>query len=68
MVNCQKIKALMVENNLTGKEVAKLMNIADKTLYRKLKTGFFNSIEMNQLIRILDIKNPDEIFFDNKVN
>lgn len=67
MVDCQKIKALMVENELTGKDVARLMNISDKTLYRKLKTGVFDSIEMNKLINILNIKNPGEIFFANKV-
>lgn len=68
MVDCQKIKALMVEKNLTGKDIAKLMNMSDKTLYRKLKTGVFDSIEMNELIDILKIENPVEIFFANQVN
>ena len=66
MVNCQKLKALMVENNLTGKNVAKLMHISDKTLYKKLKSGLFDSEEMYQLIEILKIQNPAEIFFSNK--
>ena len=56
----------MVENNLTGKNVAKLMHISDKTLYKKLKSGLFDSEEMYQLIEILKIQNPAEIFFSNK--
>lgn len=68
MVDCQKIKALIVEKKLTSKEVAKRMGISDKTLYRKLESGIFNSIEMNKLVDILDIKDPADIFFATKVN
>lgn len=65
MVNCNKIKALIVEQGLTGKEVAQRMKISDKTLYRKLQTGLFNSLEMNELIGILKIEDPAKIFFNN---
>lgn len=68
MVDCIKIKALMVEHNLTGKEVAKRMGLSDKTLYRKLNSGIFNTVEMNKLVEILDIDDPVKIFFASKVN
>lgn len=68
MVDCMKIKALMVEHKLSGKDVAKRMGLSDKTLYRKLNSGIFNTTEMNKLVEILNIEDPAKIFFASKVN
>lgn len=63
MVDCLKLKALMIENGLTQKDVSKSLNISQRTLSRKLKDGKFNSIEMNQLVENLHIEDPAKIFF-----
>lgn len=68
MVDCRKLKAKIVEKGLTSKEVAHRMGISDKTLYRKLESGIFTSIEMNKLVDILQIEDPQNVFFAKPVN
>lgn len=68
MVDQKKIKALMVEHDLTGKMMAARMGMSDKTFYRKLNSGNFGTVEMNKLVEILDIRDPAEVFFANLVN
>lgn len=67
MVDNIKIRALMVERGLTGKQVAMKMGISDKTFYRKLNSGEFGTKEMNQLVDILKIEDPVKIFFAKSV-
>lgn len=68
MVDCRKIKALMVEHDLSGKEMARRIGIADKTFYKKLNKGVFTSDEMNKIVDILEIEDPAKIFFAQSVN
>lgn len=63
MVNVQKLKGLMAENNLTGIEVARAIKCTPKTFYTKMKTGSFNSDEMALMIPLLKINDPAAIFF-----
>ena len=63
MINTRKLKGLMVEKGLSQKNLAILLGINDKTLGRKMRSGKFNSDEMEKMIEILEIKNPVEIFF-----
>ena len=41
------------------------MGISEATFYRKMQLKKFDSDEMEQLILLLDIENPVEIFFAN---
>lgn len=63
MVNTRKLKGIMAEKGLSQKSLATCLGINDKTLGRKMRSGKFNSNEMEKLIELLDIKNPIEIFF-----
>jgi len=67
MILINELKGLIVARGMTQKEVANRMGIAEKTLSAKLSRGVFGSDEIEQLIEILDIKNPFEIFFVKKV-
>ena len=67
MINVNELKAAMVRKGLTQKEVADMMNISSRTLTSRLKKGIFGSDEIEQLMKILDIKDPVAIFFTNKV-
>ena len=67
-----QFKERILDTYDTGCELAAMSNyrggrlivgINDKTLGRKLKSGKFNSNEMDKMIEVLDIKNPIEIFF-----
>lgn len=66
-MNINKLKGMMTEKGYTQVEIAEKLGISPKTLSNKLKKEVFNSDEINKLIEILDIKNPMEIFFANKV-
>lgn len=63
MVNSNELKAAMVRKGLTQKDVAKELNIAPRTLSSKLSKGVFGSDEIENLMTILDIKDPMSIFF-----
>lgn len=67
MIDTAALKGVIVSKGMTQQDVAKKMNMAPKTFYSKMKKGVFGSDEMEQMIDILSIKNPVEIFFANKV-
>lgn len=68
MIQVNKLKALFVEKNLTQQNVASYLGITEVTMSRKMQKGVFDSEEIYKMIRLLDIKNPAEIFFAEKVN
>ena len=68
MIQVNKLKALFVEKNLTQQNVANYLGITETTMSRKMQKGVFDSEEIYKMIRLLDIKNPTEIFFAEKVN
>lgn len=63
MVNSQKLKAIIVERNLTQQQVAASIGIAPYTLTRKLRRGVFNTDEIELLVKVLDIDDPIAVFF-----
>lgn len=67
MIDTSALKGVIVSNGMTQQDVAKKMGMAPKTFYSKMKKGVFGSDEMEQMIDILSIQNPVEIFFANKV-
>lgn len=67
MVDTLKIKALVVERGMTQAEVAEKLGMSRKVWYDRMNKRKFDSEEMYNLIHILGIKNPSEIFFADKV-
>lgn len=67
LINVKKLKAIFVEKGKTQKDIAEMLNISDNTMTNKLKKGILNSDEIYKLIDYLDIENPVEIFFAEKV-
>lgn len=63
MILTNELKGIIVKNGLSQRKLAKMIGISEKTFYDKMKKGVFNSNEMEKMIRILDIQNPNEIFF-----
>lgn len=63
MVNSRKLIGLIAENGMTRHSVAEKLGITDNTLRRKLINGKFDSDEMYQLVKILNIADPVAIFF-----
>lgn len=64
MFDKNKFKASIVAEGKTVGDVANELGMNESTLYRKISNdGNFTRQEIQDLIRILKIKNPFEIFF-----
>lgn len=63
-MNRNKLAAIIVEKGTTQQEVAKKLGMNPKTFYRKMKKGVFGTDEVQAMVKMLDIKNPVEIFLD----
>lgn len=62
MLNRNKFNAAMAEKGYNQKTTAEALKMSLPTFNRRLKTGDFRTNEVCELIKILDIKNPTEIF------
>lgn len=67
MVDTDKIRGLMAEKRVTGKDMARVLDISPNTFSAKMKTGVFTTNEMQKIVDYLDIANPMPIFFAEKV-
>lgn len=67
MINTNKLRGIIAEKNLSQRNIATELGITPETFYRKMKKGIFDSDEINQMIKILDINDPVAIFFTDKV-
>ena len=65
-MNRNKLAAIIVENGLTQKEVAKKLKMSPKTFYNKMKKGVFGTDEVMSMVDFLKIKDPVDIFLCNK--
>lgn len=67
-MNSNKLKAKIVENDLTQEQLAKKMGISVQNLNAKLnKRAVFTLDEVISLIKILNITDPVSIFFADNV-
>lgn len=68
MFDKNKFKAQMVLVGITSKKLADELGINESTLYRKINAdGNFTRDEISQLVSILRIDNPQDIFFANEL-
>lgn len=63
MVKTNELRGIIVSNELTQADVAKMIGVTPKTFYAKMKSGIFGSDEIQIMIDKLKIENPMEIFF-----
>ena len=63
MIDVDSLKAEIVRNRKTQKDVAKLIGVTPKTFYEKMSKGVFGSDEIEIMIKELNIKDPISIFF-----
>lgn len=67
MIDTNKLKGIIAENGLSQAKVADIIGVKPKTFYLKMKRGVFGSNEIEAMINALNIENPCDIFFSNKV-
>lgn len=66
MIDTQKLKGIIVANNATQQDVAKMIGVTPKTFYEKMKKGVFGSDEIQIMIDKLNIDDPVSVFFTHK--
>lgn len=62
MVNTNKLRGLIAERGFTQRKVARELGMAEKTFYTKMRKGVFGTDEVEQMIELLHIENPVDIF------
>ena len=67
MLNRNALRAEIVRNGMTQKEVASCLGISEKTFITRMKRGVFGTDEVEALISLLNIQNPQSIFFAKDV-
>ncbi len=67
MIATEKLRGIIAEQGLSQRQVAKKLGMTEKTFYAKMKKGVFGTDEVDQMIALLGIENPAEIFFAQKV-
>ena len=67
MIDRNALRAEIVRNGLTQKDVAKMIGISEKTFIARMNRGAFGTDEAEIMIRELKIKTPAKIFFANQV-
>lgn len=65
MIDVAKLKGRIAEKGTSQAKLAKVLKITPKTFYEKMKKGVFTNVEIEILVKELQIKNPMEIFFAN---
>lgn len=63
VIKTNELRGVIAKNGYSQKEVAKMIGIAPKTFYLKMKEGVFGSDEIQIMIDKLNIEDPMNIFF-----
>ncbi len=63
MLDRNALRGEIARNGLTQKDVAKMLNISEKTFISRMKRGIFGTDEVEILVDNLKIKKPMDIFF-----
>lgn len=63
MVDTSALRGVIARNNKSQTDVAKMLGVAPKTFYDRMKKGVFGSDEIQIMIEELHIENPMDIFF-----
>lgn len=63
MIRKDKLIGRIAEKGYSQSDMAKIIGIAPKTFYAKMKAGVFGSDEIEVMIDKLEIEDPVSIFF-----
>lgn len=63
MFCANEFKAQLARKGYTQQKLAEEIGISAKTMSLKVKTGKFGTDEVQKIMKVLDIKDPNPIFF-----
>ena len=67
MINIPKLRGVIAENGYSQRALAEELGMTPKTFYNKMERGVFDTDEVMQLITLLHIDHPMDIFFVTNV-
>ena len=67
MINANLIRAKIVENGMNQKIVAEKIGMSEKTFSIKMNNGKFGLDEVDKMIELLKIDQPEKYFFASDV-
>ena len=68
MINANLIRAKIVENGMTQAQLAEKIGMCSKTFSLKMTSGKFGLDEVEKMIKLLKIDDPNRYFFAHEVN
>lgn len=66
MIDAPKLRGLIAEKGFSQAQVARMLGITSQTFYDKMASGNFWLGEAEQMIDLLQIENPADIFFADR--
>lgn len=66
-MDTNKLRGIIAERGLSQRKVAEQLGMTERTFYSKMKRGVFGTDEAQQMVDILQIENPADIFFEQRV-
>lgn len=63
MIRTDELRGVIAKRGMSQRSVAAAIGISEKTFYDKMKRGIFRSDEIEKMVAILSIDNPEAIFF-----
>lgn len=66
MVNVNRLRGIIAERGLSQRKVAEHLGMNEKTFYSKMKKGVFGTDDAEQMIELLNIENPSDIFLEKR--
>ncbi len=67
MIDVKVLIGIIHENGYSQRQVAEVIGMSEQRFYRCMKKGVLGSDYIEKLIVLLNIKNPESIFFTNHV-
>ena len=69
MLNANKLRGKIAENNMSISEMSHILGIAPSTFYRKIKNNSFEIGEADKIVHVLSLsaKDANDIFFSQLV-
>lgn len=66
-MDSNKLRGIIAERGLSQRKVAEQLGMTERTFYSKMKKGVFGTDEAQQMVDLLHIENPADIFFERRV-
>ena len=63
----KRLSDLLIQRNMTFQQLSEALGTTDEDLDQKITSGMLGLEEANTLIRILEIRDPETLFFPEAV-